>query len=247
MTTPSLLSPSTGAIVGNDTQPIKLTVQTATGGKSNATLTYTFQVATDAAFATVIATKTAPQGVGQTSVTLDVLTSGRDYFWRVKASSSDAAGEYSLSFKFTIGADVKLGTPVAVSPLTGSTADPKPRLTVSNVSHSESTGAMFYRFDISSTSSFSTVLTTATVPERYDLVHAGHQPHGRNPLLLARAGGRSVQRSDERVLGDTELPDHDHHRPQSSQLPALRESLGVADHRPDHRSVSGWRRRPHVH
>jgi hypothetical protein len=165
MTTPSLLSPSNGATVGNDTQPIKLTVQNATGGKSNASLTYTFQVATDAAFATVIATKTAPQGAGQTSVTLDILTSGRDYFWRVKASGTDTAGDYSPSFKFTIGAAVTLGTPVAVSPLTGGTADPKPRLTVTNASHSGSTGAIFYRFDIASTSSFSTVLATATVPE----------------------------------------------------------------------------------
>ncbi len=145
VTTPSLASPANGAVIANGSQPVTLTISNGLVTKSDAAVSYTFQVATDSAFASIVNTKDVPQGAGQTSAKLDVLTPGRDYFWRARTTGDDTVGGFTAPIKFTIGAAVTLGAPVPVSPLTGGTAEQKPRLTVTNVTRSGSTGALAYR------------------------------------------------------------------------------------------------------
>src|SRR5262245_6078181 len=83
---PAQLSPANGAVLANTSQPITLRVTNATASGS-AAVTYTFEVASDNAFATIVATRSvAADPSGQTSTTLDPLTGGRAYFWRVKAT-----------------------------------------------------------------------------------------------------------------------------------------------------------------
>jgi hypothetical protein len=68
-----------------------------------ATLTYRFDVAADAAFSTVVASGTVPEGSGQTSfVPLVDLTSGATYYWRAQASDTTKgeAGGYSTAQRF---------------------------------------------------------------------------------------------------------------------------------------------------
>lgn len=161
---PGPAAPANGELVPNASQPVTLTVNngTSTGG---ATVTYTFEVATDAAFTAIISSKDVPQGQGQTSLKLDVLPAGRDYYWHARTNSNNTAGTFSVPIKFTIGPSVTLGAPVPVSPVTGTTADQKPTLIVSNVSRTGSVGALSYRFEIASSPAFSTILTSGTVPE----------------------------------------------------------------------------------
>lgn len=164
VTAPAPVSPANGAVVPSASQPITLTV-TNGSATSGVAVTYTFEVATDVAFTSIVVSKDVPQGSGQTSVTLDVLAPGRDYYWHARTNSGNTAGTFSAPIKFTVGSAVTLGAPVPVSPATGTTADQKPTLIVSNVSRTGPVGAIAYRFEIGSTSSFATILSSGTVPE----------------------------------------------------------------------------------
>ena len=67
-------------------------------------LTYAFDVATDAAFATVLASGSVSEGVGQTSFTPSTdLASGGAFYWRARAVSSSPAvvSVYSPTQSFT--------------------------------------------------------------------------------------------------------------------------------------------------
>jgi hypothetical protein len=165
VTTPSPVSPANGAIVPNASQPITLTVTNGTVTSGTAVVTYTFEVATDSAFTSIVFSKDVPQGTGQTSIKLDALAPGRDYYWHARTNGDNTAGVFSGPIKFTIGASVTLGTPLAISPTAGATADQKPTLTVSNVSRTGPVGQVSYRFEIASSATFGTILASGTVAE----------------------------------------------------------------------------------
>jgi len=166
VTVPGPLSPANGAQIANAAQPVTLAVSDATvTGGSGATL-YTFEVATDAGFVTIVASKDIPETPGQTSTTLNPLTGGKDYFWHVRTTSGDTVGAFTNPLKFTIGPAVTVQAPVVASPAPGATGVVKrPTLTVTNAAHTGPTGAITYKFDVSASSSFATILTSGTVPE----------------------------------------------------------------------------------
>jgi hypothetical protein len=161
--TPSLSSPANGAQIANLNQPVTLTiVNVATTGSS---ATYTFELATDAAFASKIATKTVPAGAnGSTSVALDPLSAGHDYYWHARVTVGDSTGQFSSASKFTIGSAVVLQPPTPISPLSGGSSSTRPTLIVANAVISGATGAIVYRFEISASSSFGALLNSGTVP-----------------------------------------------------------------------------------
>jgi hypothetical protein len=165
VTTPALASPANGATIANALQPVTLTVNNALITKSDAAVTYTFEVASDSAFATVVATKDVTQGTGQTSVKLDTLTPGRDYYWRARTKGDDTVGSFTAPLKFTIGPAVTLSAPVGLSPTSGSSTEQRPTLRVSNVTWTGPVGTLVYRFDISTSSTFATLLTGGTVAQ----------------------------------------------------------------------------------
>jgi len=90
-----------------DTLPHKrptFTVSNATRTGPAATLTYQFDVATDASFTAVVATGNAPEGAAQTSFTPNVdLTPGATYYWRARASDTTkgVVGAFSPGQMFT--------------------------------------------------------------------------------------------------------------------------------------------------
>jgi hypothetical protein len=162
---PQLTQPQDGAQVGNAAQPVTLVVQNATVTGSSV-LTYTFEVATDSAFTAKVQSRTAvTQGSGQTSLTLDSLAPGRDYYWHARAQTASATGAFSGAFRFTIGSAVTINAPAVVSPANAALTPVRPTFTVSNATRQGPTGAMTYEFDISTTSSFSSILVKGTVPE----------------------------------------------------------------------------------
>jgi hypothetical protein len=166
ISTPQALTPTTNTLIPNSAQPVTLVAQNALGTSSGA-ITYTFEVATDSAFANKVQTKSgvAEGAGGQTSATLTALPANADYYWHVQATAGGTTGLFSAASKFTIGPAVSLGAPGLISPANGSTASTQPTLTVSNASHSGSVGAIAYRFDISTSSTFATIAFTGTAAE----------------------------------------------------------------------------------
>jgi hypothetical protein len=168
LTAPTLVSPSVNQQFKFAEQPITLTVANAVSTGTTA-LTYTFEVASDAAFASKVYSKDGvAAGSAQTSLKIDTLPgpAAKNYFWRARVSSGSLAGPYSAARGFGIGAAVTLSTPVPASPGAGATVGGAPTLTVNNVQKTGPAGQIVYRFEVSNSSTFGSTLAVATVTEQ---------------------------------------------------------------------------------
>jgi hypothetical protein len=166
VTTPRPVTPANGALIANSGQPVTLTVQNAVVTKPGAT-TYTFEVATDAAFAAKVQTKdsVAEGGGGQTSVKLDALAPAKDYYWHARVTAGGTTGVYSPAFKVTIGPAIAINAPVPIAPINGAATGARPALRATNATRTGPAGAISYRFEISTTSTFNAILVTGTNSE----------------------------------------------------------------------------------
>lgn len=166
LTTPLAISPASNAQIRFADQPITLTVRNGATTGSTA-LSYTFQVATDAAFASIVSTRdNVPQGAGQTSTTIDKLAGAKTYFWRARSNSGTVPGLFSAPRTFTIGPEIVLQAPVLSSPAQNGTLTGGGTLTINNANKSGPAGRIFYRFEVSDSSSFSNLVFVSTVPEQ---------------------------------------------------------------------------------
>jgi hypothetical protein len=168
LTAPTLVSPSANQQFKFAEQPITLTVANALSTGTTA-LTYTFEVASDAAFASKVFSKDGvAAGSAQTSLKIDTLPgpAAKSYFWRARVSSGSLTGPYSAVRGFGIGAAVTLSTPVQVSPGPGATVGGQPTLTVNNVQRTGPAGQLAYRFEVSNSAAFGSVLAVATATEQ---------------------------------------------------------------------------------
>jgi hypothetical protein len=158
-------TPANNALIKNADQPITVIVQNAVSTKPG--ITYTFEVATDAGFASKVQTKdnVAEGGSGLTGVVLDILAPAKDYYWHARATSGGTTGLYGATFKFSVGPAIIVNTPAIIGPLTGTTTTPRPAFRVTNATRSGPTGAITYRFEVASTSAFTTLVASATVNE----------------------------------------------------------------------------------
>src|SRR5262245_6160694 len=163
---PLPVSPGNNAQIKNTEQPTNLVVQNAVSTQTGAV--YTFEVATDPAFAAKVQTKdgVAEGSGGQTTVRLDALTPNRDYYWHARATVNGTTGLFGTVYKFTIGPAVTIDPPVPVGPLSGTTTQGWPAFTVNNSTRTSGAGAIAYRFEISTNSTFSAIVVSATVPEQ---------------------------------------------------------------------------------
>jgi hypothetical protein len=167
LTTPQLASPVDSQQIRFAEQPITLAVKNAVATGSGA-LTYTFQVASDAGFASLVYSKdgVAAGSSATTSQVIDSLAGGKTYFWRASASSGGTAGPFTKARSFSLLAQVVLQTPVAVSPIQNATITGTPNLTVNNVGRSGPNAPLVYQFDVSNSAAFSQILFTTTVAEQ---------------------------------------------------------------------------------
>jgi hypothetical protein len=165
VTTPGLVAPADGARIPHGSQPVTVTVNNAFVGSGADPVVYAFEIATDASFAGSVQTKEAPQGSGQTSVKLDMLAPGRDYYWRVRTVAGGTTGAFSSPYRFSVGPAVTLGAPDALAPEPDEYTAPRAAFTVANVAHGGPAGPLTYRFEVSASASFATVLASTTVPE----------------------------------------------------------------------------------
>ena len=166
LTTPVSLLPAANATIRFAEQPVTLTVRNAVSSAASNSLTYTFQVASDGAFASIVATKeNVAQGAGQTSVTLDKLAGAKTYYWRARANGSSVNGLFTAGRAFNIGPEVVLQAPILVSPSNGGTLSGQAPLLVNNVGRSGPAGALSYRFEVSDSTAFTNLVFTSTVGE----------------------------------------------------------------------------------
>ncbi len=174
LTAPSLVTPTVNQQFKNVEQPITLTIKNAVTTGTTA-LTYSFEVAADAAFASKVYTKDgAAAGSGTTALKIDKLTPNKSYFWRARASSGSLAGPYTDARGVGIGPEVILSQPVNGDPQPNATVGEQPTLNVNNVARTGPAGPVFYRFEISEAASFASLVYSATVAERTDRSFTPH-------------------------------------------------------------------------
>jgi len=166
VTAPRQPQPATNTTYRYVDQPITLAVANAAVTQQTGT-TYTFEVATDTGFVNKVQTRNdvAEGTSGRTSIQLSTLAGGTDYFWHVRATSAGTVGGFGPTNKFTVGPQVILNAPVPVSPIQGTLTDARPALTVTNAPRSGPVGAITYRFEISTLSTFASLALDGTVPE----------------------------------------------------------------------------------
>ena len=194
LTVPTLVTPADGAQLTFASQPLTLVIGNAVSTKSTP-LTYTFEVATDAAFANKVYSKSAvAQGAGaQTSLPIDKLKGATSYFWRARCNDGSADGPNAKAKTFTVGPEVVIQAPVLGDPAPGATVGESPTLNVNKVSRTGPAGPIVYRFEISEQSTFNSLVYSANVSERTDLPYTPH-------AITARLGEKTyfwrVQASD---------------------------------------------------
>lgn len=172
--------PANGAQIRWAEQPVALRILNGvTTGSSP--ITYTFQVATDAAFSRVVQTQeNVAQGAARaTSTNLSQLDGPQTYFWRAQANISAGAGPYSAIQVFTVGPRVVLGTPTPSSPINGQRAGSPLALTMANISREGPAGPIRYTVEVASDSGFSNRLFTGQ----------GNETPGSNTTVTAAISG----------------------------------------------------------
>jgi len=168
LTAPKPVTPAMGAAMKYADQPLSLVVENSvTTGKE--ALTYTFEVASDAEFKAIVATKEkVAAGTAQTSVKLDGnLAGGKGYYWRARANDGAVDGPNSSTINFSLGAAVDLSAPQADSPAPNATvAGLRPSFVIYNAGRTGPVGPISYRFEVADNTGFSPLTATGTVPEQ---------------------------------------------------------------------------------
>ncbi len=161
------LTPANNAQIAYAQQPIALTVSNGVTAGTSA-LTYTVEVASDAAFTRkdFVRENVAEVASGTTTVTIDRLPGARQYFWRFQVNAPRQPGPYSAVRSLSVGPEVVLGTPTLASPVNGANAFSPLSLTVNNISRTGPAGPITYRVEVAATAGFGTVLFATEAAEQ---------------------------------------------------------------------------------
>jgi len=166
---PKMLEPAAGQKIAVEKQPITLLVENAASNGVRP-LTYSFQIATDANFNTMVFSRDGitPGDGGRTSLRLpDALASQRTYFWRVRALDGANTGPYANPASFDIFTPIVIGEPPLVSPGINATVDTlRPRFTFTNAPRSGPVGAITYVLELADSDAFTNKIATLTGAEQ---------------------------------------------------------------------------------
>jgi len=154
---PRMLEPQAGQRISVASQPITLLIENSSSNGVRP-VTYTFEIATDAAFNTRVFTRESipPGDGGRTSLRLpDPLATGRTYFWRVKALDGANESAWANAAQFDIFTPIVIDAPALVSPGINVTIDTlRPRFTFNNVARSGPVGAISYLVEVADSDAF---------------------------------------------------------------------------------------------
>jgi hypothetical protein len=163
ITAPRPLEPGAGATVVFSSEPPTLLIENA-GTSGARTLWLQLEVGTDPNFQQIVyqADQIALGSNGRTAYRLPApLGAGYTYFWRTRAADGANTGPYSPVSSFSVVNPVVINAPVATTPA-GNITTTKPEFKVTNGAISGTTGAV-YRFEISQSANFSSMLAIVTV------------------------------------------------------------------------------------
>jgi hypothetical protein len=160
------VTPVPNSTVRYSDQPITLSVANAMVTQPSGT-TYTFEVSSDSNFSTKVQTKAdvAEGANGATSVRLDQLAGGADYYWHARTTSGGTVGVFGPTYKFTVGPPIVINAATAVSPAGGASTGSMPTFVVANAQKTGPAGQLTYRFEVSTTPTFATLAAQASVTE----------------------------------------------------------------------------------
>jgi hypothetical protein len=167
VTAPNAVQPANNAVLRYIDQPVTLAIANGVVTEPGAT-TYTFEVATDAGFATKVQTKSnVVQGSGgQTTVKLDSLAGASDYYWRARTESGGTVGVFGPTFKFRVGPAIVIQPPTIVSPAANAATGSMPTFTVNNAQRTGPVGAITYRLEVSPSQTFNALVLDQAIEER---------------------------------------------------------------------------------
>lgn len=186
ITTPEPVAPANAARILVSEQPITLTIANSTTNGVRP-LSYLFEVATDAQFASKVFTKSdvVPGATGRTSVVLPQLESEKTYFWRALAQDGTNTGTYAAAASFSIYTPAVILAPAPQSPLSGPVNSLTPTLTFQNAGRSGPTGVIKYTIALNTNRALpgATMVGMWTIPET-----AGASTSFQVPVGLLSAG-----------------------------------------------------------
>ena len=165
---PKMLEPQPGLKISIEKQPVTLLIENA-GSNGPRPLTYSFYIATDTGFGSVVFSReNIPQGDGgRTSLRLiDTLATGHTYYWRARAQDGANTGPYATPAAFTIFTPIVIDVPGLAAPAPNSTVlNLRPSFTITNAPRSGPAGAITYLIELADSDSFANKAATWSVPE----------------------------------------------------------------------------------
>jgi|RhiMetdeSRZDD1v2_1073273.scaffolds.fasta_scaffold17894_8 hypothetical protein len=169
ITAPKILEPVSGVKIAVDNQPIELLIENASSSGVRP-LSYAFEIAADAAFATKVFTRegVAPGDGGRTKLRLpEALTTGRSYYWRARAEDGANTGPFSTASNFNVFTPIIIEPPVLMQPAQNSTVSSlRPQFVVNNSNRSGPVGALSYTIEIADSFAFTNRVATMTIGEQ---------------------------------------------------------------------------------
>jgi hypothetical protein len=155
---PNALEPGQDWQIFMRDQPIKLLFQNATTNGVRP-ITYTVEIASDAAFASVVFKRAGitPASGATTSLQLpDALATGRTYWWHVRAEDGANSSDYSVAKSFVAVTPVNLGAPVAKTP-SGTITITNPEFKITAGSQSGPVGHIVYTVQVANDAAFTSI------------------------------------------------------------------------------------------
>ena len=168
ITAPKMLEPAPGFKISIEKQPITLLIENA-GSNGPRPLDYSFDIATDAAFANLVFSRdNIAQGQGgRTSLKMiDALATGRTYFWRARAQDGANTGPYATPRSFDIFTPIVIEAPGLSAPAANSTVlTMRPTFTLANAPRSGPVGQINYLIELADSDSYANKVATWTGAE----------------------------------------------------------------------------------
>jgi hypothetical protein len=193
ITAPNPVDPNIGTQVAVDKQPVTLTVENSTTN-SPRPLNYLFEVATDTQFTNKVFSRDGvpPGDGGRTGLRLpSPLTTGRTYYWHVRAQDGANTGPYSSAAYFTVFTPVVLGAPTLVDPINNATVSgTTPTFVIGNAPRSGPVGAITYTIEVAEDGGFANrvaVWAIAEQPNQTSLPSPQSLAYGKQFFWHARA------------------------------------------------------------